>query len=429
MSPPAVNRKGSSGKADATSLANSKQAQRIDEERRRTDARHKLTLFKSPLKTLVLFVAVLIKWVESVVGWLLARRTSVLAPLAALLALYALGASVRGPHSPLIDEIETDVSFIVWWVGLGVLSSIGLGTGMHSGMLFVFPYILMVCKTAERCSSLNFEARMRMWGNDDEIECPKGKEAYTTYLATLIKVLPVVMLWGMGTAVGEIPPYAVSKAAALAGQANEELDGLMAGSVEAGWSPSGLLLRMQKWMIDILQKHGFAAVVALSAWPNAAFDVCGMCCGHFLMPFWTFLGGTIVGKAFIKAPGQAVAFTMAFRSESRAWFMSHVKLVLPVSLHHKVDAQIMKVDAMFDSAPKAEAAAEAATGGGLFSFSVFKLSLKGAWNLVVLSLVGYFVVSCIEQFAQHEQAERDKADLDRLYPNTHHKKKKAEKEI
>jgi hypothetical protein len=34
--------------------------------------------------------------------------------------------------------------YIVWWVGLGVLSSIGLGTGMHSGLLFLFPHMLKV---------------------------------------------------------------------------------------------------------------------------------------------------------------------------------------------------------------------------------------------------------------------------------------------
>jgi vacuole membrane protein 1 len=33
---------------------------------------------------------------------------------------------------------------VVWWVGLGVLSSIGLGTGMHSGLLFLFPHMLKV---------------------------------------------------------------------------------------------------------------------------------------------------------------------------------------------------------------------------------------------------------------------------------------------
>jgi hypothetical protein len=33
---------------------------------------------------------------------------------------------------------------VVWWVGLGVLSSIGLGTGMQSGLLFLFPHMLKV---------------------------------------------------------------------------------------------------------------------------------------------------------------------------------------------------------------------------------------------------------------------------------------------
>ena len=37
------------------------------------------------------------------------------------------------------------MQYLVWWLGLGVLSSVGLGTGMHSGLLFLFPYMLKVC--------------------------------------------------------------------------------------------------------------------------------------------------------------------------------------------------------------------------------------------------------------------------------------------
>ena len=36
------------------------------------------------------------------------------------------------------------VQYVVWWIGLGILSSIGLGTGMHSGLLFLFPHMLKV---------------------------------------------------------------------------------------------------------------------------------------------------------------------------------------------------------------------------------------------------------------------------------------------
>lgn len=38
----------------------------------------------------------------------------------------------------------------------------------------------------------------------------------------------------------------------------------------------------------------------MSAYPNAFFDLCGMCCGHFNMPFWTFFGAVFIGKALIK---------------------------------------------------------------------------------------------------------------------------------
>lgn len=44
-----------------------------------------------------------------------------------------------------LTETELWIKFAVWWVGLGVLSSIGLGTGMHSGLLFLFPHMLKVC--------------------------------------------------------------------------------------------------------------------------------------------------------------------------------------------------------------------------------------------------------------------------------------------
>ena len=58
---------------------------------------------------------------------------------------------------------------------------------------------------------------------------------------------------------------------------------------------------MQAWMLGIIRKHGFLGILLLAAWPNAAFDLCGICCGHFQMPFWQFFGATFIGKALIKA--------------------------------------------------------------------------------------------------------------------------------
>ena len=47
-------------------------------------------------------------------------------------------------------------------------------------------------------------------------------------------------------------------------------------------------------------RRGFWGIFLLAAWPNALFDLCGICCGHFLMPFWEFFGATFCGKALVK---------------------------------------------------------------------------------------------------------------------------------
>ena len=58
-------------------------------------------------------------------------------------------APTRGGHTagiaePFVSEAEAWIQYVVWWVGLGVLSSVGLGSGMHSGLLFLFPHMLKV---------------------------------------------------------------------------------------------------------------------------------------------------------------------------------------------------------------------------------------------------------------------------------------------
>ena len=40
--------------------------------------------------------------------------------------------------------------------------------------------------------------------------------------------------------------------------------------------------------------------VSSSSIPNPLFDLAGITCGHFLVPFWTFFGATLIGKAVIK---------------------------------------------------------------------------------------------------------------------------------
>lgn len=65
-------------------------------------------------------------------------------PLQVPLLLAYAGLKLTGTLAPEVREAEAWLSYTVWWLGLGVLSSIGLGTGMHSGLLFLFPHMLKV---------------------------------------------------------------------------------------------------------------------------------------------------------------------------------------------------------------------------------------------------------------------------------------------
>lgn len=74
--------------------------------------------------------------------------------------------------------------------------------------------------------------------------------------AHCVQVLPAAMLWGAGTAVGEIPPYAFSYHAAKAGIRNEEWDSIFA--VRPAAEGQGLLEasinRMKSWMLGFIQR-------------------------------------------------------------------------------------------------------------------------------------------------------------------------------
>ena len=66
--------------------------------------------------------------------------------------VFAVYLGLHYAESPLVEGTDHYLEFVVWWVGLGVLSSVGLGSGMHSGMLFLFPHMFQVVRASARVS-------------------------------------------------------------------------------------------------------------------------------------------------------------------------------------------------------------------------------------------------------------------------------------
>ena len=370
------------------------------------DKRKELVLHKQPIMVLIRFSEKMIGWIRRGFSSLITSQLFLFG-LLPLFVIYIFGSNVEGPHQPLFQDIAVWLRFSLWWLGLGILSSIGLGTGMHSGLLFLFPHIFFVVATAEKCGHLNFDTRANMWSNvmkpGDTFTCsakatPDQYDANVTFIALFMKAALACILWGIGTAVGELPPYATAYAARLAGK-EDEFEEILA---ESEIDQKDVVARMKKWMIDLVEKWGFLGVLLLSSWPNALFDLTGICCGHVLMHWTVFLSAVIIGKAFIKVNGQLAFFLLLFSSKYRGAAvdrMSHL-------------ASLVGFDPAKITAALHQAAGKFSTGAGGADDSKSFLGLLFQYGVATIILL--FVKSCIEQFAQSEQKKIDDAKLEVL---------------
>ena len=55
-----------------------------------------------------------------------------------------------------MHSLEVLVLWCLYWLGLGILSSVGLGTGLHTFLLYLGPFIASVTLAAFTCNSLHF---------------------------------------------------------------------------------------------------------------------------------------------------------------------------------------------------------------------------------------------------------------------------------
>jgi membrane protein YqaA with SNARE-associated domain len=237
-----------------------------------------------------------------------------------LVAVY-IGVKQANLVPELIEKCEVFMLYALWWITLGILSSIGLGSGVQTGLIFLYPHILKVCLAAEKCGNVDFSILDDVFYSSKGFAC-NGSPSNTSevsFLSLLFKVAPSSMLWGAGTAIGEIPPYWMAYCA-IGNQESSE------------WSLLSPINRWQRWMVAFIEKRGFWGIFMLASWPNAAFDLCGMACGAFRMPFFTFFLGTLLGKGLVKVNIQNILFVSLFRHGTRDRILSFLDKMLPKTL-------------------------------------------------------------------------------------------------
>eukprot|EP00388_Colpodella_angusta_P024319 GDKJ01063601.1.p1 GENE.GDKJ01063601.1~~GDKJ01063601.1.p1 ORF type:complete len:553 (+),score=148.47 GDKJ01063601.1:103-1761(+) len=391
------------------------------------EKRSDLKLYKNPFKVLYLATVVATRFLKWAIFAALTHPVFYAGVVPVVGAVYA-ASLIDGPHVPLLQEFFRNLEYTIWWVGLGVLSSVGLGTGMHSGLLFLFPHIYFITSTSEKCNHLNFDSRSNMWAGHMEpgmsFECltptldASQFALNVDFLGIFAKAAPAAFLWGLGTALGELPPYAASYTAAKAAQADPEFEEIE-NEIKTGGA--NMMTRMKKWMIDFLQSYGWWGVFLMSAWPNAMFDLCGMCCGHFLMPFWQFFSAVAIGKGLVKVAYQLSVIIFVFSKLFDATRVSMVVAPLQIPFVSKLAAshgitaeniaQVIdsKVAGLRAGGRSSSSAAESLSEAGWKMPSIGEL-----FGYFIFVLISLFLISCIEQMAQTKQREIDEKIIENL---------------
>eukprot|EP00250_Pteridium_aquilinum_P016234 c23015_g1_i1 orf=158-1615(+) len=298
---------------------------RIEELRRQQEKeREMLVLTKRPFATFLYFLMAVLQYTGQTILYIVSHKFLLLITCLIFFGWSKLN-TVEGPHEQFMKELSAYLRYASWWVGLGIASSIGLGSGLHTFLLYLGPHIAMFTFMATLCGRVDLKTATydtAIFGKGptwEFKECldfggplyPKGASS-ERFNVPLLNILQEVhweaILWGIGTALGELPPYFVSRAARMSGEKLRSLEDLGTGSSSA--SPqtaiSGFLNKLKQWTILHFQHFNFWTILMFASVPNPLFDLAGMMCGQLNVQFWKFFIPTLIGKAIIKTHIQTV---------------------------------------------------------------------------------------------------------------------------
>ncbi|XP_054857367.1 vacuole membrane protein 1 isoform X2 [Eublepharis macularius] len=301
-----------------------------EQKQKEREERQSIVLWRKPLITVqYFFLEMLINLKEWTIK--LWHRRSIVASLLLLLVVLMSAYYIEGAHQQYVQYTEKKLLWCAYWVGLGILSSVGLGTGLHTFLLYL----------------------------------------------------------GAGTAIGELPPYFMARAARLSGaepddEEYQEFEEMLEHAEAAQDFASRAKLAVQ----NLVQKVGFFGILACASIPNPLFDLAGITCGHFLVPFWTFFGATLIGKAIIKMHIQKLFVIITFSKHIVEQMVSLIGAIpsigpsLQKPFREYLEAQRMKLHHKADGAPQGEN------------------WLSWMFEKLVIVMVCYFILSIINSMAQ-----------------------------
>ncbi|KAK4425689.1 Vacuole membrane protein KMS1 [Sesamum alatum] len=384
----------------------------------------RLTLTSQPLKTLKIFFLAVRLYLRQSTAYLLSHGCWLMVLSTIVVISGILLVAVDGPHEKHVEEVQRYLQFALWWVALGVASSIGLGSGLHTFVLYLGPHIALFTIKAIQCGRADIKSALY-----DTIQLKRGPSwlgkdcadfgpplFHTSHgeRVPLSSILPQVqleaILWGLGTALGELPPYFISRAARLSGGTVDTME-LDASSTENDGFISARLNQLKRWFLSHAQYLNFFTILVLASVPNPLFDLAGIMCGQFGIPFWNFFLATTIGKAIIKTHIQTVFIICVCNNQLLDWMEN--ELLWVISFLPGFNSIIPNLVSKLRSTKDKYLATKPHVPSNI-EVSKWDFSLASIWNAVVWIMLMNFSVKIVNSTAQQylkKQQDREIAAL------------------
>jgi len=391
--------------ASATSSASAMSSTQVIKAQRLElrNQRRQLVLYRQPLATVYHASCELLLLLRQGVETLLSKRLLTLGLAGTCTALLLLYTTT---HNQLILSWYLRAYEAVFWIFLGVLSSVGLGTGLHTFILYLGPYIAHVTMHAYSCGTTNLglpfhSTNSRSWNSAVCPPVPEGGHPPVTIYGIVRAVQFQAFMWGAGTAIGELPPYFVARAARLSQEDpdDEDLEELHE-TIKA--ADDTLLGRAKQMMHKFVQRAGFWGIVLCASIPNPLFDLAGLTCGHFLIPFRVFFGATLIGKAFVKVHIQVISLVLVMSKPVFESILVTIKGLPAIGDH------------LYTVLSHARESAQAKFASDVPQQGPKTTTLSMVVATLVILMISYFAISILEQLAQKHRHRLDKQFLDKI---------------
>ncbi|KAL8486378.1 hypothetical protein ACS0TY_023173 [Phlomoides rotata] len=377
-----------------------------------------LTLASQPLKTAKLFLHAVIQYLRRSSEYLLSHGGWLMLLSAVVILAGLLLVIVDGPHEKHVEEVLHYLRFGLWWVALGVASSIGLGSGLHTFVLYLGPHIALFTLKAVECGRVDIKRALydtiqlkssASWLGKDCAEFgtpifPSSQGVRIPISSILPQVQLEAILWGLGTALGELPPYFISRAASLSGSTVNAVEELDASSNGNTGFISSRLNQAQRWLLSHAQYLNFFTVLVLASVPNPLFDLAGIMCGQFGIPFWEFFLATVIGKAIVKTHIQTLFIISVCNNQLLHWVEN--ELIWVFSFVPGFDSILTNLISKLHSMKNKYLAAKPVPTN--IKVKTWDFSLASIWNTVVWFMLFNFFVKIVNATAQqHLKKQQD----------------------